>query len=478
MDQEFKLTNAKAIAFYKKHSHLDFNVMNGIFVDMMENMMQNMNDSIESGQNSELIKELSKRMAVMEQSFTKHNETVTGMVSQMSDKFSNALVSHLESMLGHMRDTIKSNNGDTEKNILSRIQENNELFLSKMDHLSKDDAMRTFFQTEILKMNDTLTRETEKLMLTFQRSESGEMMNKLNDLILNQYRELDGNFKARIDSFFSSQSSINGSMYTEIMSRLEKTSSAVDTVEDYFKKQIGSTNKGKQGEAKLEIILSQCFPNASIINTAGMTAKGDFIVERVDKPTILIDTKDYDTVVPVKEVEKMIRDVEKNNCHGILVSQNTGIAQKENFEVNVHNNKIIIFIHNACYDGDKIKLAFSMIDHMEDYVGEKEDSGESISCELLALINKEYQELVRQKLNLIESIRKSQNELVQQVQRMDLPSLTNYLDKKFANTGKTGLACDICNVFIGKNPKSLAAHKRRCQPAKSSVNTIEQLLTN
>ena len=110
---------------------------------------------------------------------------------------------------------------------------------------------------------------------------------------------------------------------------------------------------------------------------------------------------------------------------------------------------------------------------------------------MLTSINKEYQELVSQKLNLIQSIKKTQGDLILQVQKMDLPALTGYLDKKFANTGKTGLKCDICNIYIGKNPKSLAAHRRRCKPTNKVIETqqcppvdsnsnpsIENFLTN
>ena len=169
----------------------------------------------------------------------------------------------------------------------------------------------------------------------------------------------------------------------------------------------------------------------------------------------------------------MIRDVEKQNFHGILISQNSGIAQKNDFEINVHDHKIIVFLHNVKYNSEKIKMAFNIIDHLEPYLvnntnDNNEEGEEVISNELLALINKEYQELVSQKLNLIQTIRKSQGDLILQVQKMDLPALTSYLDKKFANTGKTGLVCDVCNVFIGKNPKSLAAHKRRCTPVHNT----------
>ena len=52
------------------------------------------------------------------------------------------------------------------------------------------------------------------------------------------------------------------------------------------------------------------YPSAEIKNTAGMTACGDLLSPK-DKQ-VLLDNKDYDTVVPIKEVNKMIRDVEQN----------------------------------------------------------------------------------------------------------------------------------------------------------------------
>jgi len=468
---DYVLSNERAIAFFQNNSHLDFNTMNGVFVDIMEKLLQNMCDTIEMNNNTELIKQLSSRLETMETSFTQQNNAVNQSIQHISNNFTSLITSHLETMLSHMRDTIKSNNGDSEKNIMARINDATELLLARVSDMVKNENARSFLVTEIEKINTKVKEESERMIISFERANKVGAIDKINNMIISQYKELDTSFKARIDSFFSSQSSSQGSMYTEIMNRLEKTSSAVDIVGDYFQKQIGSTNKGKHGEAKLEIILSQMFPSGIITNTSGMTACGDFIVERSNKSKVLIDTKDYDTVVPVKEVEKIIRDVEKNNCHGILVSQKSGIAQKNDFEVNVHNHKIMVFLHNAQYDNERIQLAFNMIDYLEPYIVNKNDSeaSEVISCELLSSINKEYQELASQKMNLIQSIKKSQNELVNQVQKMDLPSLTNYLDKKFANTGKAVFKCDKCNVFIGKNAKSLAMHKRHC---KQVIETI------
>jgi hypothetical protein len=168
--------------------------------------------------------------------------------------------------------------------------------------------------------------------------------------------------------------------------------------------------------------------------------------------------------VPIKEVEKIIRDVELNRCHGILISQNSGIAQKDDFEINVHDNNIIVFIHKCLYDPAKIMLAVNIIDHLEPILlKNKENYEESISSDLLMLINREYQELASSKLNLINSIKKTQQELITQVQKLELPTLTKYLETKYANTGKAAFKCDICGTFYGKNAKSLAAHQRKCK---------------
>jgi hypothetical protein len=470
----FILTDQKSIDFFQKHDHLDFNVMNGIFVDIMEKLLQNMSDNIENGHNTALIKHLSKRVESMETSFSQHNEGMMRTIGQFSDKFSALINQHQEAMLSHMRDTMKSNNGDTEKSIMGRIYESNEVLLTKMSAITKNNDMLQFMETEIGKLNGKVREESERMLASVEKSSGHLAIEKISEMISGHYKDLDNAFKARIESFFSSHSSTQGSMYTEIMNRLEKTTTAVDVVGDYFQKQIGSTNKGKQGEAKLEVLLSQMFPNAEIINTSGMTACGDFIVERNGKSKVLLDTKDYDTVVPVKEVEKIIRDIENNKCHGVLLSQNSGIAKKEDFEINVHDQNIIIFLHHVGYNTERIQMAFNIIDHLEPYLVKSGDGeqGETISCDLLTLINKEYQELVTQKLNLIQSIKKSQGDLIGQVQKMDLPMLTNYLDKKFANTGKTGLTCDKCNVFIGKNAKSLAMHKRHCKPATQVIETF------
>ena len=59
-------------------------------------------------------------------------------------------------------------------------------------------------------------------------------------------------------------------------------------------------------------------------------------------------------------------------------------------------------------------------------------------------------------------IKKQRKEADAEFNKIDLPKLTEFLNSKFANTGKTAFKCDICG-WVGKNKMSLAAHQRKCK---------------
>ena len=69
-------------------------------------------------------------------------------------------------------------------------------------------------------------------------------------------------------------------------------------------------------------------------------------IKRHQKKTILFENKYYSTNVQKYEVLKFIRDCDEQNCSGILLSQNTGICTKDNFQIDIQNNNVLIYIHN------------------------------------------------------------------------------------------------------------------------------------
>lgn len=459
----YTLKNKRAINFYNNHPHIDFDSINGVFVSILENLIGNLTDKIDNSQNTFLLKQLSEKLNQIEQ----NQNTQINEYSKTYQSISTILNKHIDNLNQSIRDIILSNSSTSQENLLKHITSHQELLTNHLESLYKNQNIEDFIENKIKHIHDTILLESNKLLTTVDGQNSDSIIRSLDSLLSNKHNELDAAVKTRIDCFTSSHSQNNQSTYGEILNKLNQQITTIDKVNLYFDKQLGSNSKGKQGETKLEIVLSELFSNASIINTSGLTASGDFIIDRKDKTKLLIDTKDFETVVPVKEVEKIIRDMEMNNCNALLLSQNSGIAQKNNFEINVHNNNIIIYIHYAKYDPNKIALAVNIIDYLEPIILSQKNNSyqETISSELLSNINKEYQELVSQKLNLINLIKRNHSEVLKSLQKLDLPVLTGLLNQKFANTGKTGFTCNICNVFIGKNAKSLAAHQRKCVKA-------------
>lgn len=463
------IVSQKVIKFYEENPHLDINAMNEIFVDVMKNLTKNVSNELDSSQNSNMIKSLTDRFntfaQTLETKYTEQSKTIEDIQTKLTDiskelynTISVMIRQQLDTIQNSLRETIKSNNGDSEKNILQFFSQQNENFIKRMEGIVNQTDLRANLSSEIGRVNEYIREETTKIIKSFETNDSEQIVLRVKELVSNKYSELDTSIKSRLETYLSTENN----SYTQLLSKLDPLSASAEVVSEYFLKQSGSNTKGKVGEAQFEIVLSEAFPTASITNTAGQTACGDFIIERESKSNVLIDTKDYNTVVPVKEVEKLIRDIESNKCNGILVSQYTGIAQKEHFEINIHNNNIIIFIHNCNYKKETIITAVNIIDHLEPIITNTETQSETIPSDMLLEFNHEYQSLVSQKNNFMNMIKKQRKEADAEFNKIDLPKLTEFLNSKFANTGKTAFKCEICG-WVGKNKMSLAAHQRKCK---------------
>ena len=147
-----------------------------------------------------------------------------------------------------------------------------------------------------------------------------------------------------------------------------------------------------------------------------------------------------------------------------MLAQHFGIANKNNFEIEVNNNNVLVYLHCVEYNADKIKAAVDIIDYFKDCLEELEvDSGEHInmSKDFLNDINKEYQNFINYKLSHIKNIKDYNSKLLAQAEELKLPSLEHYLSKLFASSVSKDTTCDYCN-YVAKNLRALTAHHRGC----------------
>lgn len=240
-------------------------------------------------------------------------------------------------------------------------------------------------------------------------------------------------------------------------------------VSDILKKMDNSSLKGKISENIVFNILHTLYPCGQIDFVGTTKETGDIILSREGKPTILIENKSWDKNVVQEEVKKFIHDVDSQKCCGLFLSQNYGIATKQNFEINIHNGNVLLYLHNVHNDADKIKTGIDIIDHFKESLDElgADVSSDAISKEALDEIYNEFSIYVSQVTTMQRLLKEFNNKMNKQLEEIKLPCLKKYLSTKYSFSSNV-VVCDICNEFAAKNAASLHAHQRACMKKERS----------
>lgn len=259
----------------------------------------------------------------------------------------------------------------------------------------------------------------------------------------------------------------------------QKDTKVLDELTDFLGKfKNNSSTKGKLGEIQLGQLLTALYPCAEVQVTGSTKASGDFVLRRVDKAPILFENKDYDYNVPKEEVAKFIRDVDTQGMSGVFISHHAGIAHKQNFQIDLNQGHVLVYVQHCNYDADKVRVAVDIVDHflhkLGDLIDNEEDAagGEVISKEVLDSINVEYQKFVVQRETLVTTVKDFQKKMTAQIDELQLPSLDKYLEPKFAavRSAAKNLTCDFCNAYCAPSKQSLSAHKRGCKAKMASAS--------
>tara|TARA_B100001093_G_scaffold472900_2_gene496401 strand:+ start:1257 stop:2474 length:1218 start_codon:yes stop_codon:yes gene_type:complete len=288
-----------------------------------------------------------------------------------------------------------------------------------------------------------------------------------------------GKFDNLLDNKFSGINEITNNNKDVLSRQNEK-------LDNLFNKFENSSKKGQISENLLYNSLSTLFPKAEI-NSVGQTKEtGDIMLIRHNKPKILVENKDWTRPVVQSEVTKFIRDIDVQKCSGIFLSQNGAICTKENFEINIHNGFVLVYVHDVNNEIEKIKIAVDIVDSfslmLKDFEQESKNEMETntISKEITDYINAEYQTFITRKASTIKKAKDLVQILVKDIENFNLPSLENYLTSKYSSSSNK-FVCEYCG-FVGKNQQSRSAHMRGCIERKKALsgdnsnNSVEMLI--
>jgi hypothetical protein len=359
----------------------------------------------------------------------------------------------------------------------------NDIVPKNNDNLSKQlkEIMGTF--------HSSISEETNRLLKTSINNDSlTDFINKLEHKFLNTQTNTQQLLNAiitstehRLDTRINEIKTSTEQHIQDIkqMSSSNQSSQTLlqNNVSELLKKMEISSVKGKCSENILFNILQSLYLTAQIDIVGEQKETGDFMLMRKNRPTILIENKNWNKNIVQDEVKKFIRDVETQNCCGLFLSQNFGIANKENFEINIHNGNILLYVHEVNNDAEKIKIAIDIIDNFKlklDEIVVNNGDGYNIDKEILDEINKEYQLFATQKLLQIKMVKDFSSKMVKQLEELSFPCLEHFLSTKYAFSSSK-YVCEFCE-YVAKNQSAMSAHKRGCKG--KNLDVIENNNTN
>jgi hypothetical protein len=314
-----------------------------------------------------------------------------------------------------------------------------------------------------------------------------ETLSRMNDALSDNKTDIKGMIKGEIvsDSFISqidsklhsqmknvlNDSSIGGELTNKINTMDVKQDMLQKKFEEYVSRRENSNEKGRQSENELKAVLDDIFPTAEIEKISGEAHTCDIIIKREGLADILVENKDYKTKIPSPEVKKFISDTENKNKHGIFISQYSPIANKENFQVDIDGDRVLLYISSVNYDLDVIKTGVSIVDNFVKSMSKLNLSGETeiVQKKVLEKFNDEYKRFIVKRDTLVSKLKDNYNSLQEIIKELEMPGIDKFLTERFAHADSNILTCDICNIFKALNMKSLKRHKAHCLKKNNEV---------
>ena len=483
-DYEIIINNKKIWSFYNENKNIDIETTNLFFIDFFENIFNHTTKDMNNNINAQILsfmKESQTQNTTIKNNLNFINENLTKLNTDITNNMMLQFVNLKKDYIEDVKQIVTNSTLTTSEKISSLLDKNNNHLIDKTTLILNDvipknqQQFNKDIQTTFKQFYTLINEDTNKLVKNVNNEKSFQ------DFINNfetKYNSMLQTIQQPLYSFFTaSENRINDNINV-----LKENSSISLSSQTKLQEELGeflgkynvSSNKGKYGEQNLFNILNSMYQNAEIKNTTGIKSSGDFIMKRIDKPTIMFENKEYKANLDQTEVAKFIVDVDTQNTHGIFISQYSGISFKQNYQIDIHKGKVLVYIQNCEYSIDKIRIAVDIIDNLSVKIQDlnEDDENNTISKEMLDDINEEYQVFIKQKETMLTILKDFNKKMTTEIEDIKFPELDKYLSTKYAYVKSRCFVCEVCNNFTAGSKQSLSAHKRGCVKKHPNSNVM------
>lgn len=343
---------------------------------------------------------------------------------------------------------VLSNHNTQLTNLSTNMLSANSVLQSKIENIR--DITNNELRTMFLDLQQQLVKgaESSELKSIFENfRERIEILNnqKLNDIDrknLEIFSNLQSSFEKSLDSH-------------QINNKIVSIETTLSSINENFSN--NSAKKGQVAETVLFNVLTEAFQDTEILDTSHTSNSGDIQMVRDDKPTILIDSKNFGSkTVPKRDLDKFYTDIQQNNCSGILCNAFGGIANKQHFEIDIVDKNIIVFIHSHQFDSNLFRLATNIIYNMHQELRDKQTDSIILDQRLYQNIKIEYNYYIQTFRHHLDIIKSNVNSLSQ----LSFTLLDNFFKRKATNVELKQFSCHICSAQLSTE-KILKTHLKK-----------------
>lgn len=475
--RKLEVSNKRILAFYQENPQINFEAVNLIFVDLFEKLLFNMDNTMNTNMQSQMLSAIHNTTHDIHELKESMVSLKDSMISMNSDIVSNVLTKFVDIKSEYIEDVRTIIQTNTYESIGPLLDRNNSILIDKTALIMND----------VIPKNQTqISSQIADSLASFYKSISEDTNNLIKSNDTNSVKEFITNFEVKSSLLLQN---VQQPIYSFLSASEERINTSINSLKDGATATNGTQQKiindlgeilnkfrdsaiiQKVNDKQLHTILTKMY-NSGEINIQPTT--GTLLLKRIRKPTILIQNRDINENVGVDDITSFLQLIDEQNCNGIFISQQSGISTKKNYQIEMHNNNVIVFVHNAEYSPVKMEVAVDIIDNLNMKLRQHKSHNDddcSIPKDVLDTINNEYQLFLSQKTAVIEVFKESQKKVFAQIDEIRFPSLDKFLSTKYsAPIQKPGLKCDMCKSFNANNLKALAAHKRGC--ARKQTNSI------
>jgi hypothetical protein len=479
MSHILSIDNKEVFDFYEKHS-LSFEQMNVLFCNILHSIITSTDKTFNQTIVDKLFENvnvIANKVNSIENLVNNHQNSVSSILNLKFNDYRKECMTDLKLILSsnnidHITPLIRETNANLIDKTTLII---NELFPKNQELLSKD------INSNFKLLQSTILNETSKfLSSSLDKKTIEDFLNNIN-FNMSQVHNTLTNLISSSETRIESKLEVNDSKMNEIKNIFSDNNNSQillqTSVNEMLKKFEKGVGKGSVSENITYNILLTLFPCAQIDYVGDTKEMGDIILIRNGKPKILIENKDHESCnVPKQDVEKFIRDCDIQKCCGIMFAQNRGIANKRNFEIQINNGNVLLYVHEVNFDVDKIKTSIEIVEQFKfklDELNINNDNKYVIEHDTLEEINNEFNSYILQKHTMLKLIRDFNDKMNLSVNDLKMPCIEKFLSNNFATSSVQGdKVCKFCEKFI---PKSMLSHHRYCSSKKDfDTNAINK----